>query len=103
MGLAFYGPYLMSSFSEYFSKPRTQEDFKHFLIAKLIQQYDARGEQIPRFSLNNGKLDTDSQELRLQYRYMLQGAQVFADLLDQVNDQKKRQEAAAAEQQNQNC
>ncbi len=91
----------MANFSEYFSRPTTQNEYKHFILAKLIRQYDERGEQIPRFSIDNGKLATDDAELRLQYRYMLQGAQLFAELLDHVDDRRKQQ-VAAAEQQNQN-
>lgn len=81
----------MSNFAEYFSKPGTQDEYKHFVIGMLINQYSEMGEQIPRFSINNGKLETDSQELRLKYRYMLQGAQAFAVLLDQLDARRKQQ------------
>ena len=90
----------MPNFAEYLAKPTTQDEYKHFLIGMLIHQYAEMGEQIPRFSINNGKLETDSQELRLKYRYMLQGAQAFAVLLDQL-DARRKQQAAAAQQQNQ--
>lgn len=90
----------MADFVEYFSRPKTQEEYKHLLLVRLIQKYSERGEGIPKFNLNNGKLETENQELRLQYRYMLQGAEVFAALLDHVDDRRKQQQAIAAEQQN---
>ena len=56
----------MSNFAEYFSKPGTQDEYKHFVIGMLINQYSEMGEQIPRFSINNGKLETDSQRATIK-------------------------------------
>lgn len=87
----------LTKFADYFSNPVIIEEYKNFLIGRLIAEYAERGEQMPRFNFNNGKLDTDSQELRLKYRYMLQGVQSVAVFLDHARNQKQ----AAAEQQQQ--
>lgn len=91
MGLPFFEPN-MSKFAEYLSRPRTQDEFKYYLVGLLIQKYDARGEQIPHYTINNGKLQTESHELRLQYRYMLQGAEAFAVFMDHISQMKANAE-----------
>lgn len=84
----------MSSITEYFHKPENQEAFKQYALARLVAEYDARGEVIPRHSFIYGKLQTDCLELRIKYREMLHGAEFLAAFLDVVKSNKEREKAA---------
>lgn len=81
-----------TKFADYLSNPATIESYKQFLIGRLIAEYAAKGEQMPRYTFKNGKLDTDSQELRLKYRYMLQGIQSVGVFLDYVRNQSNAEQ-----------
>lgn len=87
-------------FTTYSQRQETQQDFIHFVIGRLFTEYSEIGEQMPRFSIENGKLQTDSQELRLRYRYILQGASLFAGFLDAVDTRRNQQQDAKQKQGN---
>lgn len=94
---------MSKKFIEYFAQPQTRYDFGQFALALLIREYDERGEVMPRYTFNQGKLQTDCSELRLKYRELVNGAGMFAKFLDAVQANKQAQQQAQANQQNQNA
>jgi len=95
---------MSKKFTEYFNQPQTRFDYGQFAIAVLIRRYDERGEVMPRYTFNQGKLQTDCSELRLHYRQLIDGAGMFAMFLDAVQANKQaQQQAQQANQQNQNA
>lgn len=62
--------------------------FRAYVIHKLTERYHAKGEEIPRYTITqDGKLVTESHELRLQYRSALDGALIAASYMDFVKSQ----------------
>lgn len=82
----------MSKYTDYFCSGKTQAEFTQYLIARLIAEYDQRGEVIPRHSFVNGKLQTDCPELRLRYRQALDGILIFTNFLDIVTAKNSNKE-----------
>lgn len=81
----------MSKYINYLSHPETLADFMAYAMMQVVAEYDARNEVIPRHSFQNGKLQTDSDELRVIYRENLKGALRAMQYLDIVQANKKRQ------------